>query len=296
MYRTHFWTKQAPLIVLVGALLHHSVADAQIEEVIVTAQKRAESLGDVPIAVSAFTGETMKTLGITNASDLVEITPGLTSGTQQGSNRNYFLRGVGTNDVHITAASAVGQYFDGITLTSGFHAKAALFDMERVEILKGPQNTLYGLNTTGGAVNYISKQPEIDGGTQGSASLGVGSNSRVEAELAVGFDITETLAARVAIQSINDDGAFSSISNGERYGDDDTKAGRLTLLWQPTDAASVTFNLHGLTSNNNSTAVKAAGTRSADGSGGLCADAPLGVIDFDRNTNCLGRDGGGTGE
>ena len=95
-----------------------------------------------------------------------------------------------------------------------------------LKFLKGPQNTLYGLNTTGGAVNYISKQPEIDGGTQGSASLGFGTNSRVEAELAVGFDITETLAARVAIQSINDDGAFSSISNGKRYGDDDSKAVR----------------------------------------------------------------------
>jgi iron complex outermembrane receptor protein len=291
-----FLRKKPLLIVLFASMMHHSIANAQLEEITVTAQKRSESLQDVPIAVTAFTGETMKTLGITNASELVEITPGLSATTQQGSNRNYFLRGVGTNDVHITAASAVGQYFDGITLTSGFHAKAALFDMERVEILKGPQNTLYGLNTTGGAVNYISKQPEIDGGTQGTASLGFGSNSRLQAELALGFDITDTLAARVAIQSISDDGAFSSVSNGERYGDDDTQALRMALLWQPTDATSVTFNVHGLTSDNNSTAIRAVGTRSADGSGGLCADAPLGVIDFELDTNCLGRDGGGTGE
>ena len=277
-------------------LAYQTPATAELEEITVTAQKRPESLQDVPVAVSAYTGETMKTLGVTNASDLVDITPGLASGTQQGSNRNYFLRGVGTNDVHITAASAVGQYFDGITLTSGFHAKAALFDMERVEILKGPQNTLFGLNTTGGAVNYISRKPEIDGGTQGNASLGIGSNSRVEAELALGFDVTETMAARVALQSIQDDGAFRSVSNGERYGDDDTLAGRATFLWQPTDLASVTFNLHGLTSENNSTAVKAVGTRAVDGSGGLCADAPLGVVDFERDTDCLGRDGGGTGE
>lgn len=267
-----------------------------LEEIIVTAQKREQSIQDVPIAMSAFTGNAMKTLGVTNASDLVNITPGFALGTQAGSNRNYFLRGVGTSDVHLTAASAVGQYFDGITLTSGFHAKAALFDMDRVEILKGPQNTLFGLNTTGGAVNYISRQPEIGGGMQGNASVALGNNNRVEAELAIGFDLTDTLAARVALQSIDDDGAFKSVSNGKRYGDDDIKTGRMTLLWQPTDQASLTFNVHGLKSDNNSTSIRAVGSRSPDGSGGVCADVPMGVIDFEDDTSCLSRDGGGTGE
>ena len=289
-------TKYKALIVLCASIATYSVAFAEIEEITVTAQKRSESLQDVPIAVTAFTGDTMKTLGVTNASDLVNLTPGFALGAQAGSNKNYFLRGVGTSDVHLTAASAVGQYFDGITLTSGFHAKAALYDMERVEILKGPQNTLFGLNTTGGAVNYISVQPEIGGGTQGSANVKFGNNNRVEAELAVGFELTDTLAARVAVQSINDDGAFRSTSNGQRYGDDDTKTGRVTLLWQPTDAASVTFNVHALKSDNNSTSIRAVGSRSPDGSGGLCVDVPIGVIDFEQNTNCLSRDGGGTGE
>ena len=284
--------------IAISALLLTSHASyAALEEIVVTAQKRSESLQDVPIAVTAYTGDTMKTLGVTNASDLVDLTPGLSSGTQQGSNRNYFLRGVGTSDVHLTAASAVGQYYDGVTLTSGFHAKSALFDMERVEVLKGPQNTLFGLNTTGGAVNYISRKPEIGAGANGSANLKLGNFSRTEAEVAFGFDLSDTLAARVAIQSIDDDGAFRSISNGQRYGDEDSKAGRLTFLWQPTDAASVTFNLHGLTSDNNSTAIKAIGTRSPDGSGGLCADAPTaGIINFEADTNCLSRNGGGTGE
>lgn len=296
MYRNKILRRQAPLIVLSASMMVHSVGFAQLEEVIVTAQKRSESLQDVPIAVTAFTGETMTTLGVTNASDLVEITPGLSEGTQQGSNRNYFLRGVGTSDVHITAASAVGQYFDGVTLTSGFHARAALFDMERVEVLKGPQNTLFGLNTTGGAVNYISRKPSLGSGTQGNARLALGNNSRVEADLAVGFDISETLAARVAIQSIDDDGAFRSVSNGENYGNDDVKAGRVTLLWEPNDLASVTFNLHASASENNSTAIRAIGSRSPDGSGGFCTEFPTGVIDFGADNNCLGRDGGGSGE
>ncbi|MEM8982134.1 MAG: TonB-dependent receptor plug domain-containing protein [Pseudomonadota bacterium] len=288
-------SKSLPFIAVTALLLNWSSANAQLEEIVVTAQKRSESLQDVPIAVTAFTGETMQTLGVVNASDLVNLTPGLAVGTQQGSNRNYFLRGVGTSDVHITAATAVGQYFDGVTLTSGFHAKAALFDMERVEVLKGPQNTLFGLNTTGGAVNYISRKPEIDGGTNGYARVFAGNNSRIEAEIASGFDISDTVAARVAIQSITDDGAFTSISNGSNYGDEETLAGRAAILWQPNDIASVLFNIHGFSSSSNSTAIKAIGSRAPDGSGGFCTDFPSGVIDFSQNTNCLGRDGGGTG-
>ena len=196
-----------------------STASAQIEEIIVTSQKRSESSQDVPIAITAFTGDTLQDYGVTNASDLVNITPGFSGNAQQGSNQSYFLRGVGTNDVHLTAAAAVGQYFDGITLTSGYHAKAALYDMERVEILKGPQNTLFGLNTTGGAVNYISRKPVVGGGTQGSARLNLGNYNQLDTELAVGFDVSDALAARVALQTVKNDGAFRSISNGQRYGD-----------------------------------------------------------------------------
>ncbi|EED32869.1 TonB-dependent receptor, plug [gamma proteobacterium NOR5-3] len=267
-----------------------------LEEVIITAQKRSESLQDVPVAVSAFTGETMETLGITNASELVAITPGLSVQNQAGSNRNYFLRGVGTSDVHLTAASAVGQYFDGITLTSGFYARAALYDMERVEVLKGPQNTLFGLNTTGGAVNYISNKPDLGAGTHGKARVRIGNYDRIEVDGAVGFDVTDTLAGRIAFQSINDDGAFRSVSDGRNYGDDDLKNIRATFLWVPTELATVTFNVRAMTSENNSTPVRGVGSRSADGSGGLCAQVPTGVIDFGQSTSCLSRDGGGTGE
>ena len=294
-FNSHFPKTAALAAVGLSALMTHTVVYGMLEEVVVTAQKREESLSDVPIAVTAFTGDTMKKLGVTNASDLVDITPGLSSGAQTGSNRNYYLRGVGTQDVHITAASAVGQYFDDITLTSGFHAKAALFDMDRVEILKGPQNTLFGLNTTGGAVNYISNKPEVGAGIQGSGTLKVGNNEHVEGDFAIGFDVSDNLAARVALQLIQDDGAFKSINNGENYGDSDVLAGRLTLLWQPTDVAQVTFNLRTSESENNSTAIKAVGTRAANGVD-LCDEAPRGVVDFEKKTDCYSRNGGGTNE
>ena len=94
-----FKTTIVKALAAITALSCCNIAQAALEEIVVTAQKRSESLQDVPIAVTAFTGDTLKTLGVTNASDLVDLTPGFSAGTQQGSNRNYFLRGVGTSDV-----------------------------------------------------------------------------------------------------------------------------------------------------------------------------------------------------
>lgn len=280
-------------LVLAGSM---GYANAELEQITVTAQKRSESLQEVPVSVNAFTGDMMKSLGVSDASDLVELTPGLSSNANAGSKKNYFLRGVGTNDFHLTAASAVGQYFDGITLTSGFHAKAALFDMERVEVLKGPQNTLFGLNTTGGAVNYITKNPGIGYGTEGTASLKLGNNNLVNAELAVGFDISDTMAGRIALYRNKEDGAFDSISDGKNYGDDDTTAFRGTFLYEPNTDATLTINMHGVDSKSNGTAVKAFGTRNPDGSGTVCVDFKNEILNFEDNNNCIGKAGGMTGE
>ncbi len=271
-------------------------ANAALEEIIVTAQKRSESLQDVPIAIAAYSSESLKALGIVEASQLANVTPGLNSGSQAGSNRNYYLRGVGTADLHLTAASAVGQYYDGVSLTSGFQARAALFDMERVEILKGPQNTLYGLNTTGGAINYISNKPEVGVGTNGSVSIKFGSDSQIGSEAAVGFDVSDTVAARLAMQTNKNDGPFVSTTDGRDYGGDDMGAYRASLVWVPNDRAQLNVNIHGMQNENNGSAVKALGTRDPDGLGGVCVDFGPGELDFERDTDCLSRNGGGTGE
>lgn len=274
--------------IALAACLHGIAANAQLEEVIVTAQKRSESLQDVPIAVTAFTGDSMKDLGINNASDLVVFTPGLSAKQQSGSNTSYYLRGVGTNDIHLTAASAVGQYSDGVTLTSGFHAKTALFDMNRVEVLKGPQNTLFGLNTTGGAVSYFSNGPEIGGGTQGSLDARVGNYSKINLEGAIGFDLGDNAAARIAGVWSESDGAFDSQFDGRDFGDDDTQGLRAQFLWQLSDTTDVLLNLHYGQSENNGSAHKVLGTRAPDGSGAVCANFnPQQVPDLNNNTNCI---------
>lgn len=256
------------------------MAWSALEEIVVTAQKRSESLQDVPVAVSAFTNETMNALGVNDASDLVNLTPGLSERQQSGSNKNYFLRGVGTNDFHLTSAPAVGQYFDEVTLTSGFHATAALFDMDRVEILKGPQNTLFGLNTTGGAVNYISVKPEIGGGTSGHVNTSVGNNSLISVDAAVGFDISDNVAARLSGYWNEHDGAFDSSFDGTDYGDDDTQAARAQILWRIAETTDVLLNVHFSESETNGTGKRALGTRAADGSHNASGTFTNQVYDF----------------
>lgn len=264
--------------------------------IVVTAQKREENLSDVPVAVTAFSGQTLEKLQITDASQLISVTPGLNSGQQSGSNRNYFLRGVGTSDFHLTAAPAVGQYFDGVTLTSGFHARAALFDMERVEVLKGPQNTLFGLNTTGGAVNYISRKPELGEPITGNAKFTYGSDNLIGINAALGVGIGDTFAVRGAISINKHDGPFVSVTDGEGYGNDDLFAYRGTALWEPTDRATITLNIHGSSNENRGTAYNAIGTRAPDGSGNVCPEFGNNNVDFAGFTNCLSRSGPASGQ
>lgn len=281
----------------ISACLMTGAAHAALEEIVVTAQKRSESLQDVPVAVSAFTGESMKQMGVDDAGDLVSLTPGLSERAQSGSSTTYFLRGVGTNDIHLTAAPAVGMYLDGVTLTSGFQAKTSLFDVERVEILKGPQNTLFGLNTTGGTVSYFSNKPEVGAGSQGYLDARVGNHSRMNLEGALGFDLGPNSAARLSFASTQSDGAFTSVADGRDFGDEDTMSLRGQVIWQPSDDTSILFKAHISESENNGIAYKALGTRAPDGSGAVCADFNGTVIaNFDTNTNCISRTPPGPGE
>lgn len=261
----------------------------ELEVIVVTAQKRSENALDVPIAMSVQTGDTLQALMVTNAKDLVDITPGLSARQQGGSHQNYFLRGVGTNDFHLTSAPAIGQYFDEVTLTSGFQGKASLFDMARVEILKGPQNTLFGLNTTGGAVNYISNKPDIGSGTSGQLNLRLGNYSLAHLDGAIGFDLNDSLAARISGSWTDHDGAFDSSFDGSDFSDENTKAARGHLLWQLTERTDALLNIHGATSSTNGVARRAMGSRAPDGSENHCPQFTNRVLNYEGNDSCVSR-------
>jgi len=234
---------------------------------------------------------------VSRGGDLVNLVPGLGEIQQAGANRNYYLRGIGTADFHLTAASSIGQSTDDISLTSGFHALTSVFDLERVEVIRGPQNTLFGLNTTGGSIAYISRKPSIGAGTNGYADITVGSDSKLGVDAAVGFDLSDKVSTRLALHTDKYDGPFISDTNGVDYGNEDLTAVRGSLLWQLSDQTELLFNLHGANSDNNGTVVKAVGTRAPDGSGDRCADYnPSQVINFERRTDCVTRNGRNNGQ
>ena len=234
----------ARLLVVAGVLAYFSTtAIAQIEEIVVTAQKRAESLQDVPISISAFSDDEMDRLGVNSAHDVLKLIPNAGSVPQGGAKQNFFIRGVGTADFHLNVVGAVGVFLDDVSLNSPFSVSFATFDMERVEVLRGPQNTLFGRNTTGGAVNYISHKPSVEEGTNGYLQAGFGSFGQFDIEGAVGFALGETAAVRLAAVSRTRDGVFDNLSLGQDVGDTDRQAFRAQLLWQPND--NWTFLLKG---------------------------------------------------
>ena len=163
-----------PLAVAVAAhisLMAASAGAAVLEETVVTAQKREQSIQDVGIAITAFTGDQLEQLGWTNAQQVTAMAPGVTTVQPNGeANYSVAIRGVANSDFTTNVESPVALYVDEIYISQMSGAGFQLYDMERVEILRGPQGTLFGRNATGGLVHYITKKPteEVEGYIKGT--------------------------------------------------------------------------------------------------------------------------------
>ena len=160
--------------------------------------------------------------------------------------QHIVIRGVGTNEFFGNAPSSVGTYMDEVTMNSSYMSTLALFDMERVEVLRGPQNSLFGRNTTGGAVNYITKKPVVGADkVDGDALLTYGNNNLAEVEGGVSIPTGSTAAIRVAGIYHSRDGIWQNLDTGDNnYGDEERYSGRATLLWEPSEATRLTFSIH----------------------------------------------------
>ncbi|NKB36814.1 MAG: TonB-dependent receptor plug domain-containing protein [Gammaproteobacteria bacterium] len=168
-----------------------------LEEVVVTAQKREQSLQDVGIAVTAFSGEQLDAFGFTNSTELTAFTPGVhMSGNNGGSTQQFTIRGATQNDFFDLAEAPNAMYVDEAYQASGQAQLFASFDMERVEILKGPQGTLFGRNATGGLIHYVTRKPTKEFEAYGDVTYG--NYDQVRAEAAVSGSLTDTLSARVS--------------------------------------------------------------------------------------------------
>ena len=231
-----------------NALAQTATEEADPNEIIVTANKRSENLQSVPISVSAITGDSLSKSRVTQADELVTKIPNLQLTSTVGDNTPIFaLRGVSMSDYSLNQASPVATYYDEVYKGNFAFLGIALFDLERVEVLRGPQGTLYGKNTTGGAVNLISRAPEL-GKANGYLNLGYGNYNRIDVNGAVNLPLGETLALRVAGTFSNADGWFKNVLPGKPDLASVSEYGvRASLLFEPSD--SVKFVLRGAMSN-----------------------------------------------
>ena len=190
-------------------------SDQLIEEVIVTAQRRAESVQEVPIAVSAYSDDQLRLLQVTEGLDMTRLVPNMigSNNTGLGSANVYSLRALNNTESIATFDPPVGSYVDDIFISRQNANNFALFDIDRIEVLRGPQGTLFGRNTTGGAVNVILKKPAEQLG--GYVELGFGRFSQVRFRGSVDLPIQENLFLKLSAYAVDDDGFVENRTTGE---------------------------------------------------------------------------------
>ena len=229
-------------IILLVSIFAGSVNAQVLEEIIVTAQKREQNIQDVGIAITAFSGEQMRQLGYTNAQQITALAPGVHI-VQPNGEANYALaiRGAANSDFVANQESPVSLYVDEVYISQMSGAGFMLFDMERVEILRGPQGTLYGRNATGGLAHFVTNKPEQEFGGYGQVT--VGEYDQVKFQGAVNGALTEGLSARLSVSTHHNSGYVENrvdpdndLNNANDY------AGRVQLLFEPSEDFSLLLN------------------------------------------------------
>lgn len=240
--------------VLAGSAVAETAAsgDDALGEIVVTAERREQSVLKVPLAVSAFSQADIQSVGITNSSEMSGMVPTLQANSAFGAVQpNFSLRGIGVNNEHNpNQASPVGVYIDDAYIAARVSQGLQLFDLERIEILRGPQGTLYGRNTTGGAINFISKQPGLHGDS-GNVEVGYGNYNTFTAQGAYEATFKEGVSGlRVSFNYAHGDGWNKNVFPGQPNANStDNAAGRLIYKVRPTDKLDVTFKVTGGNSN-----------------------------------------------
>ncbi|WP_324057561.1 TonB-dependent receptor [Rhizorhapis sp.] len=214
------------------------------DDIIVTAQKRTERLMDVPLSITAASGEQLVKQGVTQTAQLTKLVPGFTYQESNYGTPVFTIRGIGFQDGSFGAGPTVTTYIDQVPLPYPILTRGAALDLERVEVLKGPQGTLFGQNSTGGAINYIAAKPTSD--LSAGMTLSYGRFNDVSAEAFVSGPLSSTLRARVAVRSEFADGWQRSLTRpGDRFGKKEFYNGRLLLDWTPNDRLSFVLNVSG---------------------------------------------------
>ncbi|WOH36173.1 TonB-dependent receptor [Thalassotalea fonticola] len=205
-----------------------------IEVVTVTARHKIESLQSTPIAVSAFSSDQMKEQRIVGLDDISSRVPGFQMNMYNSAEPELFMRGIGSDVESAGAATAVGMYIDGVYISRGTSAAMDLYDLQSVEVLRGPQGTLYGKNVVGGAINFITKRP-VDGDMEGSMEATVGDYGLMEVKGYATGGLTENIAGKLALSGTTRDGYGENTHTGNDADETERMSARGQLLYTPTD-------------------------------------------------------------
>jgi iron complex outermembrane receptor protein len=233
------FARLAALVVAAASSVQAAPVGAQdsapraLEEVVVTAQKREESLQDVGIAITALSEDRIVDAQVSNVQDLQGMAPGLTLGESFGF-AQIMIRGVGTDNPFAGGDPSVAMHVDGAVIGQSSAQLGSLFDIQRIEVLRGPQGTLYGRNTTGGSINVVTNKPSLD--LTGYSRFTVGNYDLYQFDGAVGGPLSEELLGRLALKIVDRGGYGDNLATGGDIDDASRQSVRGQLQWLPTDA------------------------------------------------------------
>ena len=240
-----------------GVIPTVALGQSMLEEVVVTARKRVETMQETPVAVSAFSGENLQELGINDISDLTKVVPNVDmySGNGTTGAGNVFIRGIGARNTGVNFDSGVGIYVDGVYVSRSDGAVVDNVDVQSVQVLRGPQGTLFGKNTTGGAILYTTNKPNEE--YSGHAEVRVGNYNKIDSKLTVNVPlIGDTLMSRFSLYQTKNDGYVQSVipdnlpaqAEGntpfleDEFSDTDRWGGQAQLRWVATDDLILDLN------------------------------------------------------
>lgn len=275
---------------IVGIIGSQSVL-ADIEVIEVTATKRLEEQHAVAVTMQAFDSETIEDLQLITADQILDHLANLGRNATNNVNTGFSIRGVGTNNWHGNVSRAIGIYTDEVALSSPYTGVLSVFDLERVEVLRGPQNTVFGRNSLGGAIHYISAKPELDTEANGYVSLGVGQYQSRDIRSAAGFALSNNIAARIALYSATQDGLFTNRApgrEGEKLGERDQFAWRVQLLFETKNNSELLLKAHSGKNGGKGLGHKAVGLRDPNNITQACNfNEIVRGSQFDRRVNCV---------
>jgi len=226
--------------------VHAAQGGFSLEEIVVTARKREESLQDTPISVAAFTADDMSNRQIDSTDQLTQVTPNLSFSSHAPSAGNnassqIFIRGIGQTEFLPSTDPGVGLYIDEVYMARSVGATLSFVDLAQVEILRGPQGTLFGRNTIGGAINLTTRRPADEFG--GSLEVKIGSDNRLDVQASLDMPLSDTLRTSVSLGSRKRDGYVKRILDGADLGDDDGIGGRFAAEWDAAENVEVYFSV-----------------------------------------------------